>query len=243
MPGMKRDMAATAAMLAAFECAVRGQWCTTQSLHCLLCLAENAVGPWATRPDDIHTLYSGKTVEINNTDAEGRLVLSDGLAYAAKTLNPNVMIDMATLTGAQGIATGKRHAAIYCNDDDLECTVVKAGKLSGDLVHPVPYCPEFFRAEFNSKVADMKNSVQNRSNAQPSCAAQFIGNHISDFLDNGGKWVHIDMASPGEEAERATGYGVALLLTALQMMQDLINDGVATWGGRTIKIRASLCWF
>ena len=72
-----------------------------QNLHALFCLAENAVGPNATRPDDIHTLYSGKTVEINNTDAEGRLVLGDGVAYARKHLSPDWVLDMATLTGAQ----------------------------------------------------------------------------------------------------------------------------------------------
>ena len=67
----------------------------------MLCLAENAVGPKATRPDDVHTFYSGKTVEINNTDAEGRLVLGDGVAYARKDLGADVVVDMATLTGAQ----------------------------------------------------------------------------------------------------------------------------------------------
>ena len=73
----------------------------SQNLHAVFCLAENAVGPHATRPDDIHTLYSGKTVEINNTDAEGRLVLGDGVAYARKDLKADWVVDMATLTGAQ----------------------------------------------------------------------------------------------------------------------------------------------
>ena len=72
-----------------------------QNLHAVFCLAENAVGPIATRPDDVHTLYSGKTVEINNTDAEGRLVLGDGVAYARKNLKADWVVDMATLTGAQ----------------------------------------------------------------------------------------------------------------------------------------------
>lgn len=72
-----------------------------QNLHALFCLAENAVGPIATRPDDVHTLFSGKTVEINNTDAEGRLVLGDGVAYARKVLQADWVVDMATLTGAQ----------------------------------------------------------------------------------------------------------------------------------------------
>ena len=73
----------------------------SQKLHAVFCLAENSVGPLATRPDDIHTLFSGKTVEINNTDAEGRLVLGDGVAYARKVLKAEWVVDLATLTGAQ----------------------------------------------------------------------------------------------------------------------------------------------
>lgn len=87
-------------VLGAFQSLVQeGAGAGTRPIHALLCIAENAVGPDATRPDDIHVMYSGKTVEINNTDAEGRLVLSDGVAYAARHLNPTVIIDMATLTG------------------------------------------------------------------------------------------------------------------------------------------------
>ena len=99
MPGMKRDCGGAAGVLGAFYVAVKNGF--KDRLHCVLCLAENSVGPLATRPDDVHTMYSGKTVEINNTDAEGRLVLADGVAYAAKDLNCDVVLDMATLTGAQ----------------------------------------------------------------------------------------------------------------------------------------------
>ena len=80
---------------------------------------------------------------------------------------------------------------------------------SGDLVHPLPYCPEFFRDEFSSKIADMKNSVKSRVNAQSSCAAQFVANHLGDF---DGEWLHVDMAGPAGIGDRGTGYGVALLL-------------------------------
>jgi probable aminopeptidase NPEPL1 len=176
MPGMKVDMGGSAAVLGAFQAAVLSG--SRIPVHALLCIAENSVGPLATRPDDIHTLYSGKTVEINNTDAEGRLVLSDGCAFATRHLNPKVIVDIATLTGAQGIATGKKHAALYCSDEWLEALAIRCGQKSGDLTHPLPYCPEFFKPEFASVVADMKNSVKDRSNAQSSCAGQFIGNHI-----------------------------------------------------------------
>jgi len=207
MPGMKADMAGAAAVLGAFRAAVRTR--AKDRIHAILCLAENSVGPEATRPDDILHLYSGKSVEVNNTDAEGRLVLGDGVAYAAKHLEPDIILDMATLTGAQLVATGKKHAAVICNDDELEAAAIRAGKRSGDLVHPLPYCPEFFRKEFKSEVADLKNSVKDRANAQCSCAAQFVAEHLSSYV---GPWLHVDMAGAAGINARASGYGVALLL-------------------------------
>jgi len=209
MVNMKRDCGGAAGILGAFYAAIKQGF--RDNLHALFCLAENSVGPLATRPDDIHTLYSGRTVEINNTDAEGRLVLGDGVAYAFKDLKANIILDMATLTGAQATATGKYHAALVTNNEDWEVACVKAGQRSGDLVHPLPYCPELHFSEFASSMADMKNSVADRSNAQPSCAGLFIASHIGfDFL---GTWIHVDMAYPVHCGERATGYGVALLLS------------------------------
>ena len=216
MCGMKGDMGGSAGVLGAFQAIVK---CNLKfPVHALLCIAENSVGPLATRPDDIHTFYSGKTVEINNTDAEGRLVLGDGVAYAYSELNPSIIMDMATLTGAQLIATGRKHAAIESNSDNLDLLAQEVGRYSGDLVHPIPYCPEFFKQEFASKVADMKNSVKDRSNAQSSCAGQFIANHIEEFLDSGGEWLHIDMAGPVSSNERGTGYGVALLYSLVKRL-------------------------
>jgi len=207
MVGMKRDCGGAAGILGAFYLAVKQGF--RDNLHAVFCLAENAVGPKSTRPDDIITLYSGRTVEVNNTDAEGRLVLGDGVVYAQKDLRATVILDMCTLTGAQGIATGKYHAALITNNDDWELSCVQAGLNSGDLVHPLPYCPELHFSEFVSCLADMKNSVADRSNAQPSCAALFIAAQIG--FDFPGIWLHVDMASPVQCGERATGYGVALL--------------------------------
>ncbi|XP_041061223.1 probable aminopeptidase NPEPL1 [Carcharodon carcharias] len=208
MPGMKRDCGGAAAILGAFKAAVKQGF--KDNLHAVFCLAENAVGPRATRPDDIHQMYSGKTVEINNTDAEGRLVLADGVAYASKDLGADIILDMATLTGAQGICTGKYHAAVLSNTEEWEMACVKAGRSSGDLAHPLVYCPELHFSEFTSAVADMKNSVADRDNAQSSCAGLFIGAHIG--FDWPGVWVHVDIASPVHTGERATGFGVAFLL-------------------------------
>jgi probable aminopeptidase NPEPL1 len=207
MPGMKADMGGAAAVLFAFRAALERGY--KGRLYAVLCLAENSVGPDSTRPDDVLHMYSGKTVEVNNTDAEGRLVLADGVAYAVKDLKADVIVDLATLTGAQMVATGKRHAGIVSNSATMEARTVEAGRSSGDLVHPLPYCPEFFRDEFSSKIADMKNSVKSRANAQSSCAAQFVANHLGDFK---GDWLHVDMAGPAGIGDRGTGYGVALLL-------------------------------
>ena len=209
MVGMKGDMAGAAAVLAAFDAAAQSG--VPYRLVAVLCLAENAVGPEATRPDDILTMRSGKTVEVNNTDAEGRLVLADGLHWVSTTFQPDLTVDLATLTGAALVATGRHHAAIYANSEALERAVVRAGLAAGEPVHPMLYAPELHRRELRSQVADMKNSVKDRMNAQSSCAAQFIANHLPDPAPT---WVHVDMAGPAADSDgRGTGYGVALLLT------------------------------
>lgn len=215
MPTMKTDMGGSAAIYAAFEAAVLGGY--KENLHALLCIAENSVSAASTRPDDILYMYSGKTVEVNNTDAEGRLVLGDGVAYASRHLSPDVILDMATLTGAQGICTGQKHAAILSNTASMEALGFQAGQVSGDLAYPILYAPELLMKEFDSEVADMKNSVKSRSNAQSSCAGHFIESHIDPSFK--GDWIHVDMAGPSYKDGRATGYGVAFLLELLKQVQ------------------------
>ncbi|NOY28580.1 MAG: leucyl aminopeptidase family protein [Oligoflexia bacterium] len=211
MATMKGDMGGAAAVLAAFQAAV--QIGCKHKLVAILCLAENAIGATAYRPDDIITCYSGKTVEINNTDAEGRLVLADGVAWACRHHSPDILVDMATLTGAALVATGKTHAGIYCNDESLEQAAIAAGKRAGEPVYPFVYAPELFRKEFKSTLADMKNSVKDRMNAQSSCAGQFISNHLPTDPP---RWVHVDIAGPAwGPNDRGTGYGVGLLLELL----------------------------
>ncbi|GAB0495123.1 hypothetical protein MMPV_006421 [Pyropia vietnamensis] len=227
MCGMRGDCGGAAAVLAAFEAAVLGgvvrgggdaPGAGVASLSAVLCIAENAVGPRALRPDDIISMYSGRTVMINNTDAEGRLVLGDGVAYAARDLRASTIIDIATLTGAQGIATGKRHAAVMASSAGLEAAAIAAGRTTGDLTHAVPYCPEFFLKEFSTPAAAMLNSVRDRSNAQVSCAGAFIGSHLpSGWIERGGGWLHVDCAAP---AEGGTGYGVALLVELLRSYRE-----------------------
>lgn len=213
MEGMKCDMGGAAAVFGAFK-VLAAAGCPMQ-VSLLLCLAENAIGPESYKPDDIITMHSGKTVEINNTDAEGRLLLADGLSYAARVLGAEVLMDAATLTGAQLVATGSNHAAVVSNDAELETAMVEAGQASGDLVHPLPFAPELYQQEFKSPIADMRNSVKNRANAQSSCAAQFLWSHI-DSTDV--RWTHVDLAGPAWQGERGTGFGVSLFVNAVRSL-------------------------
>ncbi len=208
---MKGDMGGAAAVTGAFRALAASGF--EHRVICAVPLAENAIGPNSYRNDDIITMHSGKTVEINNTDAEGRLLLGDAVSYVARKFKPDALIDAATLTGAQLIATGYRHAAVVSNREGFECLAVDVGRASGDLCHPLPFAPEFYQAEFKSTVADMKNSVANRSNAQSSCAAQFVWSHIED-LDLA--WLHVDLAGPAFRDGRGTGFGVALMSEILR---------------------------
>ncbi|SMF14255.1 leucyl aminopeptidase family protein [Pseudobacteriovorax antillogorgiicola] len=211
MVGMKSDMGGAAAVVGAFKSLVDAK--CSHRVIAILGLVENAIGPEAYKNDDIITMHSGKTVEINNTDAEGRIVLADCVSYAARTYELDLVVDAATLTGAQMIATGLLHAGVVSNEDKVEDLAMKAGKSSGDLVSPLPFAPEFFKAEFSSKVADMKNSVKNRMNAQSSCAAQFIHNHIEDTET---PWLHIDLAGPSFVGGLGSGFGVALMFEIVE---------------------------
>jgi probable aminopeptidase NPEPL1 len=211
MPGMKMDMAGAAAVLAAFEAVAR--LALPIRLTAVLCLAENAIGPDATRPDDLIALKSGRIVEVNNTDAEGRLVLADGLAWVAKERGPQRIVDIATLTGAQMAAIGKRVGGVYCPDEEWERAVCAAGRSSGEPFHPLPVFPEFHRKEFRSHVGDLRNSVADRDNAQSSCAAWFLQDSL-DAVGFRGPWAHLDVCGPAMLARgRGTGFGTGVLLT------------------------------
>ena len=126
---MRMDMGGAASVVGVLHNAIKLK--LKKNILFVMGMAENAIGPEAFRNDDILTMYSGKTVEVNNCDAEGRLVLGDGVAHASKHLNPSLVIDMATLTGAQMVATGKKHASILTNKEELESQAVAAGLKSG----------------------------------------------------------------------------------------------------------------
>ena len=173
-------------------------------------LVENAVDGKAQRPGDIVTTMSGQTIEIINTDAEGRLVLADVLHYVNKRFKPKFMLDLATLTGAIIVALGQEYAGLFSNDDKLVDRLVKVGKETGERVWPMPLGPEYDKM-IDSKFADMKNTGGRYGGS--ITAAQLL----QRFVDKT-PWVHLDIAgtamgSPQTDINRSwgSGYGVRLL--------------------------------
>lgn len=176
-------------------------------------LAENMPDGNAYRPGDVISLMSGKTVEIINTDAEGRLVLSDCLTYVEKTYSPKAIIDLATLTGACITALGHTMAAVITRDEKLERKIVKAGRAVDELCHPLPLHDDFTKAVKGSKIADLKNSTGPAAGS--SCAGAFLEQAILKKTP----WAHLDIAgmawnAPGKlrpDDDTASGFGVRLL--------------------------------
>ena len=174
-------------------------------------LVENMPDANAQRPGDIVTSMSGQTIEILNTDAEGRLVLCDAITWVQKNHRPKTIVDLATLTGAMIIALGNEHGGMFANDDALADQLLAAGKASGDLLWRFPLSDGYNKL-IDSPIADMKN-VGPRG-AGSITAAQFI----QRFVDKGVRWAHLDIAGmvwadkPGATFDKgATGYGVRLL--------------------------------
>jgi len=211
MVTMKRDMtgaavvAAVLAALPAMDCPVR--------VTGLLPMAENAVGGNAMRPGDVITHVGGRTTEVTNTDAEGRLVLADGLAYAVAELSPDVLVDVATLTGGIKVALGQHLAGLFTNDDALAGLLDAAGTVSGEPVWRMPLSAEY-EPKLASKIADADNAP----GGPPAVTAALFLQHFVAGLP----WAHLDIASVGdapkdsfEWTEGPTGFGARLLLAWL----------------------------
>jgi leucyl aminopeptidase len=174
-------------------------------------LVENMPDGNAQRPGDVVTSMSGQTIEVINTDAEGRLVLCDAMTWVQKKYSPKIMIDLATLTGAIIISLGHEHGGLFSNDDALADSLLKAGKASGDPLWRFPLSPAYDKL-IDSPIADIKN-VGPREGGSIT-AAQFL----QRFVDDGVKWAHLDIAGmvwaakPGAVWDKgATGFGVRLL--------------------------------
>lgn len=219
MEYMKSDMAGAAAVVGAFEALARLD--VPAYVIGLLPVTDNRPGENAYVPGDVIQMHSGKTVEVLNTDAEGRLVLADALSYA-KTYRPALVIDLATLTGAQVIALGTNVAAMMTNERegsaDRLSAMQAAGERSGELVHPMPM-HESYGKLIESDVADIKNIGGREAGA--ITAAKFL-EHFVDY-----PWIHLDIAGPSflknEKPYRpkgGTGYGVRLLI---EFIRDFVS--------------------
>lgn len=211
MEHMKADMTGGAEVLATIRAAARLK--LPLNLISILPVAENMPGGRAMRPGDVVTTLSGKTVEVQNTDAEGRLILSDGLAYATR-FKPAALIDIATLTGACVVALGQFAIGMFGTDDGLKESMRKAGLRAGERVWEMPLWDEYFE-QLRSDVADMRN-IGGRGGGMIT-AALFLSKFVGDC-----PWVHLDIASTDwSERERAyipkgpTGIGTRLLIQFL----------------------------
>jgi leucyl aminopeptidase len=186
----------------------------------LVAAAENMPGAGALRPGDVITHYGGRTVEVFNTDAEGRLVLADALAYADAHLEPDLLVDVATLTGAASLGLGRRHAALYSADDELAAGLLAAGESSGDRLWRMPLV-EDYRAAMDSDVADLANISRDPHISGGSITAALF---LQEFAGDR-RWAHLDIAGPAraerdehEVSRGGTGFGARLLLRWLESL-------------------------
>ncbi len=210
MHEMKMDMSGAAAVLETVTAVA--ELGLKLDLIAVIPSTENMPSGTAVKPGDIITQYNGKTVEVNNTDAEGRLILADALAYAAEQ-GADRIVDIATLTGAVMIALGSTYAAVISNDDDLAGQVEEAGRETGELVWRLPLHPEY-KALTKGTVADLTNA-----SAKRKAGTIYAGSFLEEFVGEV-PWAHLDIAGTAWDVGRpytgndASGFGVRLL-TAL----------------------------
>lgn len=218
MEAMKSDMSGAAAVCAAIMAIATLK--LPVSIDAWAPLAENMVSDTATRPSDIITIYGGKTVEVLNPDAEGRLVLADALVKAIEVGNKGKLkldgiVDVATLTGAQVVALGTRTSAVMTNDENFQEDFIKATKISGEAFWPMPL-PEELRASLDSPVADLANIGERMG------GMLVAGLFLKDFIPAELPWLHLDIAGPAFNEGVAHGYtpvgGTGIALRSLIML-------------------------
>jgi leucyl aminopeptidase len=217
MAYMKSDMAGAAAVIGAVETAARLQL----PLHVvgIIPAAENSVDANSIRPGDVISSYSGKSIEVIDTDAEGRLILADGLAYLIKHFQPAQVIDLATLTGSCIATLGNTAAGMFTNNDAMASALTVAGDRVNERVWRLPLWEEYM-PEMHSEIADIKN-LSTRPMAGAITAAKFL----EFFTENHQSWAHLDIAgvaftdSEYAKTRTATAYGVRLLLSYMQQLK------------------------
>jgi len=219
METMKSDMGGAAAVLAAMQ-AIAALGLPVRVVG-YLPLAENMPSGTAQRPSDVLTMYGGTTVEVLNTDAEGRLVLADALARSASD-SPDVLVDVATLTGAQLVSLGPRVAGVMANDDALRDAVVDAAARAGEAMWAMPL-PGELRKGLESSVADLTNVAPDRNGGM-----LVAGLFLREFVPLGVRWAHLDIAGPAYNEGPPHGYTPkggtgAATRTLVQIAQDMAD--------------------
>ncbi|MEO1434051.1 MAG: leucyl aminopeptidase family protein [Bacteroidota bacterium] len=211
---MKSDMGGAAAVLGATEYIARLG--LPVNLVTIVPTTDNCVDAKAVKPGDIITGYSGKTIEIIDTDAEGRLILSDALAYIIKHYNPETLIDAATLTGSAVRTLGYEAGALFTQNDELAEVLLNAGKETGERLWRLPMYPAYLE-DIRSDVADIKNL-----GPKPIAGASIAAKFLEFFTDEHPRWAHLDIAgvafgnTPISSQKNGTGYGILLLEAAIR---------------------------
>ncbi len=210
MGDMKYDMAGSAAVFGVIK-ALASRNAKVNAVG-VVGLVENMPGGNAQRPGDVVRSMSGKTIEVLDTDAEGRLVLADALWYTQDRFKPSIMIDLATLTGAITIALGNVYGGMFCNDEKLASKLLESGKLSGEELWRMPLHSEYDKM-IKSDIADVANLGAPRGHASSNTAAQFLQHFVNETA-----WAHLDIAGVANNSKPKTlspkgpvGYGIKLL--------------------------------
>jgi leucyl aminopeptidase len=220
MESMKSDMSGAAAVLGAMQ-AIAALGLSVRVVG-YLSIAENMPSGTAQRPSDVLTMFGGTTVEVTNTDAEGRLVLADVLAASAAD-SPDILIDVATLTGAQVVALGPLVGGVMANDDGLRDAVVDAGRRAGEAMWPMPLPAELAKG-LESPVADLVNLPSDSRGGGMLVAGLFL----QEFVPSGVRWAHLDIAGPAFNEGGPHGYTPkggtgAATRTLVQIAQDMAD--------------------
>ena len=218
MEEMKMDMGGAAAVLAVTVAAAKLGLAV--NIEAWLPMAENMPSGTAIRPSDVLTMHSGKRVEVNNTDAEGRLILADAISRASQD-SPDYLLDVATLTGAQLVALGARTTAVMSNDDDLRAHAVDAAGRAGEPSWGMPL-PAELRKGLDSEIADMVNTGPREGGMLTA------GLFLQEFVGEGIKWAHFDIAGPAYNSGQPYGYLAhggtgASVRTFVQILEDLAS--------------------
>ena len=215
MEAMKWDMGGAGAVVGALKALARRG--AKANIVGICGLVENMPSGNAQRPGDVVTTMSGQTVEVINTDAEGRLVLADALAYAQRNFKPSTIIDLATLTGAILVSLGHEWAGLFGNDEDLAGELLRAAEKSGDKLWRMPLAEAFDRL-IDSPIADMKNVGPREGGA--ITAAQFI----QRFVEDGVRWAHIDMAGKAWSDKAGPTYDKGATAFGVRLLDQYVED-------------------